>query len=686
MVVAGNPKFSRQPVPILVAEGRWLGRNDSRLRNFSLACLVSISIVPCIGHAQALDPSAIQPRMVPVVDGQGVDLADIAIFATLPSLESAGLTHSATVNMIASDGWSTFGPQFNNNFNTVNYIPYRSPALYTVSFNGHSEVYSAGVPNQVYGANNKFTCSGTFSCTYRLNDGTVVKYSQDYYALNGALYAVAVASEVDKADGEIIKYKYWHRNDGQIFIGSASSSLGWVINYDYTNNSNGSISFGKIYIVNSSIDYCNDSASATNLAYQNNCTIAGASIPPTQTWSIDAVGYKYYNYDNQLIQTDTLTSQAMPSGAAKTLSGTDVHRGSYSWSNSYGYINNGANLITTATDANGNTRIMNSMVTFHMPLSYKDESGNLTKYTYYENSEDYHVKQVISPEATYSGSTLVGGYTEYIWSSGLLFQSKTYPVHGGTPLVTTYTYDEFCLPDNVRCARKVATVEDPKHNVTTYTYSHVHGGLTSEVSAPDSSGNRSATYYDYTMFTPKVRNGAGVLVDSTPVYKLTWIWSCSVNASPCPAANLKSTTFTYDINHNLRLLSETVSDGNAVLSQPPSATNLYGTTTYTYNYAGFVTSIDGPRTDVDDVSYITYDHMYRPVFEIGPDPDGTGALKRRFVKHLYDGDGREYRTEIGTTNTTDGSDYTASSVMSYTENKYDNASGDLIQTKTATVP
>ncbi|WP_214675259.1 hypothetical protein, partial [Escherichia coli] len=70
-------------------------------------------------------------------------------------------------------------------------------------------------------------------------------------------------------------------------------------------------------------------------------------------------------------------------------------------------------------------------------------------------------------------------------------------------------------------------------------------------------------------------------------------------------------------------------------------------TSYTYDYAGNVTSMKGPRTDVDETSYVTYDRLRRKVFEISPDPDGAGPLPRTMVRHVYDADGNEIRTEYG---------------------------------------
>lgn len=49
-----------------------------------------------------------------------------------------------------------------------------------------------------------------------------------------------------------------------------------------------------------------------------------------------------------------------------------------------------------------------------------------------------------------------------------------------------------------------------------------------------------------------------------------------------------------------------------------------------------------------DKTYTVYDERRRVVYEIGPDPDGSGSLPSVALHHLYDVDGREYRTETGT--------------------------------------
>jgi hypothetical protein len=47
-----------------------------------------------------------------------------------------------------------------------------------------------------------------------------------------------------------------------------------------------------------------------------------------------------------------------------------------------------------------------------------------------------------------------------------------------------------------------------------------------------------------------------------------------------------------------------------------------------YNAQGDVTSVKGPRTDVDTTSYFTYDADRRNLFAIQPDRDGASHSAR----------------------------------------------------------
>ncbi|MEH0196196.1 RHS repeat-associated core domain-containing protein [Caulobacter sp. CCNWLY153] len=77
----------------------------------------------------------------------------------------------------------------------------------------------------------------------------------------------------------------------------------------------------------------------------------------------------------------------------------------------------------------------------------------------------------------------------------------------------------------------------------------------------------------------------------------------------------------------------------------------------------------------DYTTYFQYDAMRRPVLKIGPDPDGSGPLKRVAEKTTYDVSGRVVRVELGVVSDASGSDFTVSQT---TRTRYD-ASGNRTQ-------
>ena len=139
-------------------------------------------------------------------------------------------------------------------------------------------------------------------------------------------------------------------------------------------------------------------------------------------------------------------------------------------------------------------------------------------------------------------------------------------------------------------------------------------------------------------------------------------------ASCVGTADERVTTFAYNDN-NAFLTSATTAAGDGSSS---------ATIFYTHDYVGNVTSTKGPRTDVDDTRYSTYDSLRRKVFEIGADPDGAGPLPRPIVRHVYDADGNEIRTEFGTGTATDGSNFV---VTRFSRMTYDAVTGQLVKTE-----
>ena len=329
-------------------------------------------------------------------------------------------------------------------------------------------------------------------------------------------------------------------------------------------------------------------------------------------------------------------------------------------------------------------------------MSIKDA---LNRTTLYEGPARYPSK-ITYPE---------GNYVTFTYDSRHNITQKIEYAKPGTPgspapLTWTAGFSSDC-PNYLTCNRPNYII-DARGNRTDYTYDPTHGGIVTETGPADETGVRPQTRYTYTALYAQVKNASGALVNAdTLVYKLTKVSTCRAATVADPAAcvgtsNETVTEYTYASN-NLLKTSETVHPGGTAihLDQPYSATNLWAKTSYTYDTVGNVVTVDGPREDVDDKTYTTYDLLRRPVYQIGVDPDGAGTLKRAVIKHSYDVDGREYLTETGTgtaitfvkyvpsdlvaTIPTDVTDFVATS---YTQTTFDPVTGLPVKTIAATKP
>jgi hypothetical protein len=218
--------------------------------------------------------------------------------------------------------------------------------------------------------------------------------------------------------------------------------------------------------------------------------------------------------------------------------------------------------------------------------------------------------------------------------------NKAKPGSGQADLVSyRASYDSTCL--NMKTCNQPNWTRDALNNQTDYAYDETHGGVRRVTLPADQNGLHLRTYYTYSPFD----TGNGI------IHRQTRSESCGLDAGQltlpaCPAASTTAVTvtsygssstapYTYSsfLPHQV-----TNSDGAGTLS---------ATTTYGYDRAGRVVSVNGPRTDLDDTTYATYDIAGRTVFEIGADPDGSGPLPRVAVRHGYDDDDRERLVEVG---------------------------------------
>jgi len=310
--------------------------------------------------------------------------------------------------------------------------------------------------------------------------------------------------------------------------------------------------------------------------------------------------------------------------------------------------------------------------------SVEDQLHRITKYQYFYGSNwgTKPGRPLISRVYAPNSPDANHGYTQYDYTHGALSKITVVPIDGSPNLVTQYGITLNCDTTNYKICNKPQYVIDPKSNRTDYTYDPAHGGVLTETRPADVNGVRPQKRYTYSQLYPKVLDSSGALVNTVPLWRLTKISECRVATAANPAscvgtADEKVTTYVYN-NNNVFLTSVTTAAGDGSDS---------ATISYSYDYVGNVTSVKGPRTDVDDTRYTTYDSLRRKVFEIGADPDSGGPLPRPIVHHLYDADGNEVRIEVGIGNATDGSDFVINHFKRMT---YDGVTGLLAKVEEVT--
>ncbi len=363
---------------------------------------------------------------------------------------------------------------------------------------------------------------------------------------------------------------------------------------------------------------------------------------------------------NTVNETPLLMQQTLADGAVW----------SFTYGGNYGQVSDNEVIfdddnVTQVTDPLG--KISTYYFTKGSPHRFVDANNNIRTFLYEGGvTEDASFTYAnVNPDVTNYGSLLDeidlpegNKYKEehaapYLALSKRTWISKT----PGTPSDVVeqwgYTWESNgftpCPTTRQKCAKPI-WYKDGKGNQTDYTYDSQGDLLTTTLPA-DQNGLRRRTYNTYTVFN----TGSG------NIYRLTRSETCGLSSgqlslTACPAATTTAVTTT-DYGDATTAPYTYKSFSPYQTTQTDGAGSLSATTTYTYDWMGNVTVVDGPRTDVDDRSYTVYDLAHRKLFEIGIDPDGSGADPRVIVHHVYDDDGREIRTEQGTGNATDGTDF-----------------------------
>ncbi|MDV6331320.1 RHS repeat-associated core domain-containing protein [Asticcacaulis sp. 201] len=648
-----------------------------RLLGCSSACVLGVIVGGLLFSSEA---SAYAP--VPadaataknILSRSGTDANGVDLFSGKLAFDVPPITIGSASSGLTKSGGSTAFAYTDEYYGVLNTSSSGGSAYLTVTIGSDSQKFlnTSGTYTPTSGAVGSLTCSGT-TCTYTAPDGTLALFDTTLKSSVGLSANAGSVTQFTKPDGEVIQVKYRsadYDNGATVrSLKTVSSSLGWLIKYKAaSDNLNGLPQ--RVDAINSSVDYCDPNA--------EEC----ASL--SQTW----IGESFSAYTGNVGITnsagdvltvnytspswDKITSITTDEGVARTytydtpiLSNTKINKitaGASIWK--YAFAQSGNTLTATVTNPDTSTHVVTLDTSLNQLLSDTNELGRKISYTYNSNGYLY---RVINPDATYSGTTPTGGYTEYAYDSrGNVTTTTVVPKAGSslTNLVTTAVFPTSC--SNVKTCNKPTSVTDPNGVTTSYTYDTNSGNVAS-ITRPAVGGVAPQVRYTYAQQTPYVKNSAGTLVASSPVWRLTEVSSCMSGTAPSCVGTTDEvkTVITYGTN-NVQPLTVTRKLGDNSLAQ---------TTTYTYDNFGNVTSVDGPIPGSDDTRYYFYDAVRRKIGEIGPDPDGAGSLQRSAIRTTYNGDGQVIAIESGTVTGTALANLTSMTVLDKSTAEFSTTTG-----------
>jgi RHS repeat-associated protein len=631
-----------------------------------LVALTAIS-APCRSAAQ----TAYAPPIVSSVDSNDVNLVTGQMSVITHDLQIGGSGSGLTRN-----GYG-YGAPYSDNF--TGFINNDGSGNLTVSMGSASDKFNlvSGAYQSVSGSSNTLSCNST-DCYYTLADGTVADFSLSLTSSIGISANYGTLVSITKPDGEVISLTYRSTTSGSTttrYLLTVSSTLGWMLKYHVSGDNPANYVPVKIEAINTSVDYCGVSDLACTAE-----TVSWPYVMISTSGPTDALGHQTVFNGGMAAPTSIVS----PNGVTKTISyyssGTYAGRvyqvtvGTSTWT--YAYSLSGTVQTTTVTDPNSGVHTLTYDTSAYHVLSDTDPLGRTTKYTYYTSTGSGAfsgaVYQVINPDATYSGSTLTGGYTQYSYDGrGNITTVSRVPNGGGTPLTRSATYVSSCT--NIKTCDKPLTTTDEANVTTTYTYDPNSGNVAT-ATLPAVGGVSPQTRYTYSQVTPNIKNSAGTLVAQPPVWRQTLVSTCMSTSSCSGTSDEKKTITVYGTN-NVQPITVTLARGDANLSASASSTNEYRTTTYTYDNFGNVASVDGPIAGNTDTSYYFYDVLNRKIGEIGPDPDDTGPLGRQGTIVAYNNDGQVSSTTNGSVSGTTWSALNAMTVRDKTVIDYSTTTG-----------
>ena len=318
----------------------------------------------------------------------------------------------------------------------------------------------------------------------------------------------------------------------------------------------------------------------------------------------------------------TPTLQVAPVSATQRVVATVIRDGvpwNYSYANlRYDVTSNGYQYDSlTVTGPDGYRQVYTMRISDRRNVIDRvtqNVTATATRMTDYDFDTAYRPIRIVAPE----GNQVSVSYDDY----GNITSRTTTPKPGSdlTAVTETAYFDPVNCSGTVLCWRPTWT-RDGLGRQTDYSY-NASGQLTQQLDPPDLIGVRRKTTISYET------NAAGIS-------RRNLVTICGTGAA-CGTAAAISIDYDYgDARHPLLPTVERRVSGSETL-----------TTSYAYDLAGRVTSVDGPLAGTGDATYSCYDTLGRRTREIGPLGAGT---PRPVQRHTYrDADDKVTRTETGT--------------------------------------
>ncbi|MEO0399448.1 MAG: RHS repeat-associated core domain-containing protein [Pseudomonadota bacterium] len=625
------------------------------LGQYIFAALASFFLTPLnLAYAQSTQgPDPV--RNVNAVDQNGVDLGSGSLFLRAPSLSIGPPDTGLSFELIYAGSHSVSAVTAGWRPNYVGTVLWDGNEHVHVSFMGASERFkeSGSFPNSATyqstdGRGSTLTWNYSANLwTYTLRDGTVAEFDHSLFGPGVYPYSqnnLGMLVSIKRPNGLITKIHYKSRNGGSppsIYnpkkhrLQSITNNAGYQIHIKYRLNGPGANSDNNLWrtistvtAINNAEEYCDPDAET--------CSLSGDWPKLT----LNADGYEIHRiYDAENRRVDYGYTGSSPSdqrlssifydgsstpdisyGYNSSNRVQTASRGYGSWS--YAYSTGGGQLTTTITSPASNTTVAKSD-TYSGKLEYfKNGAGKTTQYTYDSSNR---LTDILFDE---------GNKIEYTLDArGNVKETrvKAKPGPSIADIVTSATFPSSCF--NPKTCNKPTSMTDARGHVTNYTYSWTGHVLTITQPDPDNSGPlvRPKTTFTYTTARARYKNSASTYVNGAPVTVLSQTSACATLSSCAGGVDETKTIFSYQPHSspgNMLLTSVEAKAGNGAVSSLE---------TYTHTSLGDVETVDGPLSGTADKTKFYYNESRQQTGIVGPDPDGSGPMKRRAVQTLYNG-------------------------------------------------